>query len=341
MVAVAGCALLVAWSEGAAAEDGPAEARRVLREAGLQEVEGRWLLPAEKRLLARFRAADDWLRDAQEADRQLAARAEPQRRIQNERERLTARRQQLQEALAERSSDELERQLRQVESRLEALAREQISPTAHVELPEVRAATIRSIGHWQRLLVLKSTAGRRTLELQRRYEALSADERVRAALQTLDAGERLGSGEAFDRWRDKLAGIGADRDKRWPVYRENGRWRCGLILSEKYATTVTIFADDEQQPYPLWLPASVLQAADIEIPAEARYLTLNLPDGRRVSTRVLRFGYLRLGPHQVGGAEVLALSPDDEDLGGQITLEFLKRSGLRLDVSHLPAIVAR
>ena len=327
----------------AAEPDEQEAAAGTLRKAGLEPAGERWLLPAELRLQRRFAALDRWHREALASGKKLELWISTQAAIRNEIVALQTTQRQLSEAQAAQPDQaQIGLRLRKIAARLKLLTTKRLSPSELVNRQEVRAEMTRQISACNRIILLEIAAPRRVRELTAAYQKLSADEAIRGALATLGGQERLEVGPAYAGQWLQLANIASEvLPDRWPVYGQNGRWRTSLIIEQRQSATVTIFEDTKERPYPAWLPASVLQAAGIKIPENAPYLELRLPSGRRVPTRVLRLSYLQLGKHRIGGAEVLSLLPEDEDLGGQISLQFLEKHGLRLDQDPLPAVVGR
>lgn len=320
-----------------------ATARQTLRDAGLVKVGDRWMLPAEQRIEQQLASFENWQQEASEASQSIVETANRQRVIQAEIEGLQATERRLQTALAKQPNQpSITKRLQQIATRVASLKAERQSPRQLTEQQDVREQIIKRISACNRITLLNGNALRQIRSLEPAYERLTKNVAVGDALTVLgepallpgpvDRGIQLG----------RLAAVTKEvLPDRWPTYVQNGQWRTSLIVEERQATTVTIVRDTQEVPYPAWLPESVLRAAGVEIPEEAPYLEVRLPDGRRIATRVLRLAYLRLGKHQLGGAEILALAPEDADLGGQISLQFLDKHGLRLDDGTWPAVVQK
>lgn len=341
--------MLVAWAfvSGAAVhaeeDQGKAAAIESLREAGLTKIEDRWLLPVEMQLQHRFATMHTWRDAAFRARKALRKLAAEQAGIQKEIDALQATQSQLEAARETHPNlPRLERRLKKIANRLDDLAALRQTPTELANRPDVRAETIRLMSSVNRVHLLESRLSRRLQDIATDYETLADQKPVDDALTALDAHESLGSGKDYLDERRKLSLVSKNVvPEPWPVYGQNGKWRTSVILEERQVTTVTIVQDTKERPYPAWLPASVLQAAGIEIPAGAPAIEVHLPTGRRVPTRLIRLTYLRFGKHRIGGVEFLAIGPEDEDLGAQVSLQFLEKHGLRLDLEPLPGVVGK
>jgi len=301
------------------------------------------MLSGELRLRHQLASFQRWRVDASAAQTQVNRLIAEQNEVRGEYDRLISRREKLQNSPPPNlNQDQIDDRVGKMTERIDELGNQIASPAELAGRATMRKELIRMLSACNRIILLRFTAGMRLRRLTPEYERLALDPAVTASLEVLEARELLGGGSDYANEQERLLKIARQvMIPRWPVYGQNGKWRTSVILEEQHPTTVTIFEDTPERPYPAWLPASVLEAAGIKIPADAAHLHLTLPGGRQVPTRVIRLAYLRFGGHRLGGIEVLALSPEDEDLGGQISLELLKKHGLSLDTDQLPAILRK
>ena len=181
------------------------------------------------------------------------------------------------------------------------------------------------------LLVLLAKIRQHVGLLNEDYRPLRGDSSVTEALAGAGAEQRLGP--ARDYAGDlkpvaKLERVLGAADL--PFYRQGGRLRVSVLVNHRTPATMTLLESGGQT----LIPASLLQAAGIDIPADAPRVVLSV-GGRTLQARRVRIDYLQVGSAVLRDVEALALPPEGEDLGARLAPRALSGYKVKLDALRL------
>ncbi len=160
------------------------------------------------------------------------------------------------------------------------------------------------------------------------YRALAEDTQVTNALAEWGGKYKLGPARSYERELKKLPRL----EKivftpDLPSYREEGLQRVGAILQERLPVVVAIASSDEHTI----VPEQLLRSAGIPIPDEARQVTVEAGNSRRLEGRVVTLPALRIGTVLLDPFEVIALGESGYDLGFRLGRRALAKWKVELD----------
>jgi len=310
------------------------KAEKLLRSRGLRRLGKIWITEREERLrtqLARVDAAHRRYRKAEKAlDESLQANAADHARL------LILQRQieQLKQARPKGNSIKLQQyktKLAQAEQVVALLRSRCLPPQRLGGVGLTRQAAGEMVAARMSLVVLLAKIRQHVGLLNEDYRPLRGDSSVTEALASAGAQQRLGP--ARDYAGDlkpvaKLERVLGAADL--PFYRQGGRLRVSVLVNHRTPATMTLLESGGQT----LIPASLLQAAGIDIPADAPRVVFPV-GGRMLQARRVRIDYLQVGSAVLRDVEALALPPEGEDLGAQLAPRALSGYKVKLDALRL------
>lgn len=314
-------------------------ARQLLESRGLVAVGNLWMLKEDVAVRRKLDLLDQSLRLLQKAIDKAEELIEENEKLGVELQRARSALDQRQAARAgngnsaERAAKErLQDQVAKLQQRVRQLEALYMPPQEFCEHPDSRATVIAINAARYRIAVSLAELPTRVFTIENDYAVLRKDPKVMATLAALGPQIRLASGTSVSKNRQRLARAERVAFGDWvPIYAESGRIRVAAIVEERTPTTLTY----QPGSGPALLPDSVIQKAEVEIPADAPAAIYEPGDGRRIPVRVVTIRYLRVGETLLEDVKIYALPPEGEDLGGRITDESLGRYTARLDLAHL------
>jgi hypothetical protein len=302
--------LLVGAANSAAAEDEAQQAARELRQRhGLVRITGRvWGLPLEEQLRARLNGFPACASESSPPKRKWTsgscATSKPGSRPAGHRLRADCPPLQ-QRPAAGRATDQLQLLTADVVEPRELAGRDAVR-TQLSGLGQDRCALTLDLV-WIRSAVL---------EVAQRYRQLAGDDQLARLIKQTGQKCRLGPARDYTADARKLDEYDALAfAQQVPIYLQTGRVRVTALVCDSACVT---FSWSEASDAVVFLPASVLQAAGIQVPPDAPRRTLRI-DGRTVESREIIVPSLRLGSCHARSLAVCVLPPEAEDLGAQLT----------------------
>jgi len=305
--------LLVSAANSAAAEDEAQQAARQLNEQhGLVKITGRvWGLPLEVQLrmrLKRLPSLREQIVTTQKALDERTARNE--QAWQQAAPAINA----LKSQLARLSSSDPQRAA--LSEQLKLISADVVEPKSLAGRDDVRTQ-LSGLGQDRCALALDLVWIRSTVvKIAERYRQLAGDEEVTRLIKQSGTKCRLGPARDYAADARKLDEYDALAFAvHVPVYLQSGRVRVTALIADAACAT---FSWSEASDAVTCLPASVLDAAAIQVPADAPQRTVRI-EGRTVVCREIVLGSLRLGSCHAKSVPVCVLPPEAEDLGAQLT----------------------
>jgi hypothetical protein len=320
-----GCCVVAAAAFGTpvgAADGAEPSAETVLQEHGLTKFGKLWILPEEQELrerlatLERFekrhreaRASVEQLLDANEAAfarlNKLQETAEKTRELAAAAKAGTARRKQL------------DAELKNADAAVEQLKKAYIPPEKLGMAPPLKPALM-DLVNARTEATLKLLAYRDTPDdLPQRYQRLSEDQAVMAALAALPTPSQLGPLKGLkESWRTFVGKLDSTLlGDTLPIYREGRSVRLTAIINDRCPLTFT-FGNAGGEP--TVVPQNLAEAAGLVVGPDARRVKYHVAEGRDVMAQVVRIAQLRLGRNVIKNVEAYILPPEAADVGTRI-----------------------
>lgn len=229
-----------------------------------------------------------------------------------------------------RHAQSISKVLEEIRTKLDG--RKQDSPLTQ----EVKRLT----GRQNRLAAVLLSAGQRQEKLADCYETLREDKTVADCLESLPPDQKLGPIEDYaSRDRRRLAQIAkAVLTPEVPCFLLGDGYRVGVIINEETPATFTYQAIEATENNPTLIPASLAQAANLNIPPDAPVVTLKqkLSEGERsIMLRRVTIPSLRIGETVLSEVEAYVMSPEGEDLGARLSPTALRGYSVQIDPRRL------
>ncbi len=196
----------------------------------------------------------------------------------------------------------------------------------------LKATLINLINAQSRLALAVLGIRRNAAGLDAAYARLHADGEVARALKALGGEPQLGPARNYQRDVKQLARLESMVfTAEVPVFRENQRYRLGVILNERIPATFSY----REAAGPNLVPASLVRAAGINIGQDCPKVVYRGEGGREIPARLVKLPTLRIGRHVLENVEAYALPPEGEDLGAELSAAGLGAFRVELDVRQL------
>ena len=207
-----------------------------------------------------------------------------------------------------------ERALGALDARIKQLTPLQKSAEQFGAVPEVRKQVVRLINARGKLALRVTSARRALRDDDSRYQRYRDDKQALAALRTLGERHRIGPAKNYRGVRRRLAKAeGVARSQPVPIYREEYRFRVGIIVNDRVPAIFSI----RDSNGPTIIPDSLAQAAGVTFDPDGRRAIYQLGK-RRLTLREATISSLRIGPHKLRNIKAYVLPPEGEDLGAKI-----------------------
>lgn len=219
----------------------------------------------------------------------------------------------LKAALSKTTTDAPER--KSIQQQIQLLESQAVEPDQLAALSDIRVRLIRFTNARQTLALKLLAIQRSVPQMEADYRRLAADLEVLAALRTLGEGHRLGPLESYLAELRRLEDYERLVFTPWlPIYVQSGQMRFGAILNEQTPITFSWHADDGSTV----LTEAMLEAAGVEIPADATAVPLPMGRNRTLTARQMTVPALRFGQVVLRDVPVHVLGPEGEDVGARI-----------------------
>ena len=222
-----------------------------------------------------------------------------------------------------------------LEQKLQQLSTVAVTPTDLGGQSEVRQDLIQ-FSRRRLALIVRVLALQRILKpLAERYEKLAQQDEVKQQIAQV-ANTRLGPQRPLSTETklltefEKIAFASAV-----PLYLQSNRPRVSVLLLEKTPVTVSLTPETGAVSY---LPASFLELAGMELPADGAETEITVSPNKRVKVRQIRLEALRIGKLLATDVPIYVLPPAAEDLGGQLSTAFFPGHSLKLEPENLRLI---
>ncbi|MHB1036229.1 MAG: retropepsin-like aspartic protease [Pirellulales bacterium] len=164
------------------------------------------------------------------------------------------------------------------------------------------------------------------------YARLRADGEVVRALKSLGAEQQLGPARNYQRDVKQLSRLDSlVFTGQVPIYRENQRYRLGAIVNERVPATFSY----RDAAGPNLIPASLAQAAGINLDKDCPKVVYRGEGGREIPARLVKLPSLRIGRCVLENVEAYALPPEGEDIGAELSVAAFQGYRVELDLRQL------
>jgi hypothetical protein len=331
---LAWCALLLGAAPADAAEGGRHPVEVLERDKGLtRHANGTvWVCRYERRLREHLASLDEARSSVVRLQNQLDEGVKRNAVLwATSREQIAV----LEQTKAQLKQDDPKR--KQIDRQIEELRRQAVEPKRLGGEPDVRKRLVELINARNRLTLAVLGIRSLTARLEGEYQHLAQDPAVRAALQQLGAGHRLGP--LHTNYRADLLRL-ADYERvvftEWaPLYFQGRGPRFGVLVNERTPIVCTWQETSE----PTVLTASMAEAAGLAIPADAPTVELTFPGNRKLTTRTVTLPTLRVGRWVLSDVPAQVLPPEGEDLGAQIGPRAFPQHRVTLEPERLRVLV--
>jgi hypothetical protein len=305
------CLAQLAWLT--AAEPAASAVENFLRHVkGLSNIPGGkvWLCGAERTLRNGLASLGDARRELTHQQRALEQRIQQNAQAwETNRQTIAA----LKAALTKTNTDAPERQ--RIQQQIQLLESQAVEPDQLAGMSDVRARLIRFTNTRQTLALTLLTIQRAVPQMEADYRRLAADLEVQTALRSLGEDHRLGPLETYRAELRRLQEYEQLVLTPWlPIYVQSGRMRVGAILNERAPLTFSWNSDGG----PTVLTETMLEAAGVELAADAPTVPLSRGQGRTLNARKMTVPTLRFGQVVLRDVPVHVLGSEGEDLGASI-----------------------
>ena len=325
------CVLIAAWIRfaplGALAGDSP---EQVLADHGLKPSGNLWYAASDQRITDRVQMAERLERRVVELRKHVDRMLDQNELMKSDLANRTAvqklrreARNRLKEGSPERKR--LDDEIKNQDSAIEELKKHIVPADKLGAAVPLKPAVMELVGARSELAFHLLSARRRIGQLPELYAGLRKNDRVLAALASLEPPGQLGDARAFaneTRSLERMESLIFTGEL--PFYREDKRMRVTGIANEELPITFTFYESSE----PTVITHSMAESLGLEIAGKPR--KERRIDDRQVKVTPVQLNSLRLGEHVLRDVDALVLAPDHENLGARIGLPAMK--GLRVRV---------
>ncbi|MCH8921577.1 MAG: aspartyl protease family protein [Planctomycetes bacterium] len=328
---------LVRLSTPCAAGDRDADrvtAKTLLRDRGLRQLGTIWITAREKRLRTQLARVSEVTRRYHKAEKHLDDLLQANEKIHQGLVFHLKQLEQLKNIKPKGNAIQLQQynaKLLQTQGIVDALRSRYVQPQRLGEVGPTGPAAGNLAMRRGSLVSLLASIRRHLGRLKDDYRPLRRDLNVDAALASVGGDQRLGPARDYLRDLKSVAELEHMLSAAaLPFYRQGGRLRVSVLVNHRTPTTMTLLESGGQT----LIPSSLLQAAGIDVPADAPRVVFKV-GRRKLQTRRVRIDYLQIGSAVLRDVEALVLPPEGEDLGAQLAPAALSGYKVKLDAQRL------
>ena len=220
-----------------------------------------------------------------------------------------------------------------IERQIDALAATAHDPKQLGQQNEIRSQVIALAAERCALQSTLIWIRREWPRLREQYDQLAARPDFAEARKQLGGDQRLGPRRDYAGDLNRLGNYDRLVNTDWiPIYIQSGRFRVTALLGGELPVTFT-WSDESDAA--VQVTRSVIDAAGIDIPADAQFEEIAIGESRKVRAARIKLTELRIGKTVLRDVSALVLPPEAEDLGCTLPRSVLKGHSVQLEPERL------